>query len=311
MTTNFATTEALTRPATIERAPVRPSRRRADPRTVVSQVLLTAVLLLFLMPFVWMIATALKPPAEVFGAGSGLVGSEIRWSNFAEAWSTVPFGRFMANGLFVAVAGTVVVCVTSVLSAYAFARLRFRFRDRIFLLYLGTLMVPQEVTVVPMFILMQQFRWVDSYAALILPWAFTAFGTFLLRQFFLTIPRELEEAATIDGATAVGTFRRIVLPLSKPVLATFALFYAVGIWNDFMSPLLYLSDTSMWTLQIYLRQVTASAELTAGDIALQETPPAQGVKFAVIAVATLPILLFYPFLQKHFAKGMLIGSVKG
>jgi putative aldouronate transport system permease protein len=109
----------------------------------------------------------------------------------------------------------------------------------------------------------------------------------------------------------LDTYWALVLPLSKPVLATFALFYAVGIWNDFMSPLLYLSDTSMWTLQIYLRQVTASAELTAGDIALQETPPAQGVKFAVIAVATLPILLFYPFLQKHFAKGMLIGSVKG
>jgi putative aldouronate transport system permease protein len=151
----------------------------------------------------------------------------------------------------------------------------------------------------------------DTYWALVLPLAINPFSLIIIRTFFQNLPTELEEAAKIDGATEVGILWRIVLPLSKPVLATFALFYAVGIWNDFMSPLLYLSDTSMWTLQIYLRQVTASAELTAGDIALQETPPAQGVKFAVIAVATLPILLFYPFLQKHFAKGMLIGSVKG
>lgn len=120
------TTETVSRPARADAAPARPTRRPPSPRTVMSQVLLTVVLLLFLMPFVWMIATALKPPAEVFGTGTGLVGSEIRWSNFAEAWGYLPFGRFMLNGLFVAVAGTVVVCVTSVLSAYAFARLRFR-----------------------------------------------------------------------------------------------------------------------------------------------------------------------------------------
>jgi putative aldouronate transport system permease protein len=116
----------------------------------------------------------------------------------------------------------------------------------------------------------------------------------------------------MDGATEIGILWRILLPLSKPVLATFALFYAVGIWNDFMSPLLYLSDNSKWTLQMYLRQVTAASDLLGtGNVDPNYIPPEQGIKFAVIVVATLPILVFYPFLQKHFAKGMLIGSVKG
>jgi putative aldouronate transport system permease protein len=135
----------------------------------------------------------------------------------------------------------------------------------------------------------------------------------IVKNFFQELPVELQEAALIDGCTEIGVFWRIVLPLSKPILATMALFYAVAIWNDFMSPLLYIDDTRKWTLQMLVRQVTVSSDMstTLGQIDPNYVPPEQGLKFAVIVVATVPILLVYPFLQKHFAKGILIGSVKG
>jgi multiple sugar transport system permease protein len=295
----MTTETTLPRPVTTPAAPARPSRRRTSPRTVVSQVLLTAVLLLFLMPFVWMIATALKPPAEVFGAGTGLVGSEVRWSNFAEAWNYLPFGRFMLNGLFVAVAGTVVVCVTSVLSAYAFARLRFRFRDRIFLLYLGTLMVPQEVTVVPMFILMQQFRWVDSYAALILPWAFTAFGTFLLRQFFLTIPRELEEAATIDGASRFRILLQVVVPIARPAIAVLAAFTFINYWNSFLWPLIVVNSRDMSTVPLGL------------NLFLSQNGNQWHLLMAAAAISMLPTVVMVVVLQRHLVRGIALSGLGG
>lgn len=293
------TTETVSRPARADAAPARPTRRPPSPRTVMSQVLLTVVLLLFLMPFVWMIATALKPPAEVFGTGTGLVGSEIRWSNFAEAWGYLPFGRFMLNGLFVAVAGTVVVCVTSVLSAYAFARLRFRFRDRIFLLYLGTLMVPQEVTVVPMFILMQQFRWVDSYAALILPWAFTAFGTFLLRQFFLSIPRELEEAATIDGASRLRILLQVVVPIARPAIAVLAVFTFINYWNSFLWPLIVVNSRDMSTVPLGL------------NLFLSQNGNQWHLLMAAAAISMVPTVAMVVLLQRHLVRGIALSGLGG
>src|SRR6201991_250982 len=272
-----------------EKRPARTPRRRMSPRAVLSQVLLTAVLVLFLMPFVWMIASALKPPDEVFGSGAGLIGSEIRWSNFAEAWSYLPFGRFMLNGLFVAVTGTVVVCVTSVLSAYAFARLRFRFRDRLFLVYLGTLMVPQEVTVVPMFILMQQFGWVDGYAALILPWAFTAFGTFLLRQFFLSIPSELEEAATIDGAGKLRILLQVVVPIAKPAVAVLAAFTFINYWNS----------CEMATVPLGL------------NLFLSQNGNQWHLLMAASAISMLPTVVMVVLLQRHLVRGIALSGLGG
>ncbi len=164
---------------------------------------------------------------------------------------------------------------------------------------------------IPTFLVVKDLGLLDTYWALILPLAINPFSLIIIKNFFQQLPAELEESAKIDGANEMQTLWSIILPLSKPVLATFALFYAVGIWNDFMSPLLYLNDSSMWTLQMFLRQVTVATDLSMVDGDPSQLPPAQGIKFAVIVVATLPILLFYPFLQKHFAKGMLIGSVKG
>ena len=164
---------------------------------------------------------------------------------------------------------------------------------------------------IPTFLMVKSLGLLDTYWALILPAAVNPFNLIIIKNFFQELPIELEESAKIDGASEMRILRSILLPLSKPVLATFALFYAVGIWNDFMSPLLYLNNSSMWTLQMFLRQVTVatSAAVTSADPTY--IAPAMGMKYAVVVVATIPILLFYPFLQKHFAKGMLIGSVKG
>ena len=164
---------------------------------------------------------------------------------------------------------------------------------------------------IPTFLIVKDLGLLDTYWALILPLAINPFSLIIIKNFFQQLPAELEESAKIDGANELQTLWSVILPLSKPVLATFALFYAVGIWNDFMSPLLYLNDSSMWTLQMFLRQVTVATDLSIVEADPSQLPPAQGIKFAVIVVATMPILLFYPFLQKHFAKGMLIGSVKG
>jgi len=152
----------------------------------------------------------------------------------------------------------------------------------------------------------------DSYWALILPLAINPFYLIVVKSFFQELPEALEEAARIDGCNELNVFLRIVLPLSKPIIATFSLFYAVGIWNDYMSPLLYIDDSHKWTLQMIVRQLTAANADSANVLQQLETVtfPEQGLKFAVVVVATLPILFFYPFLQKHFAKGVLIGSVK-
>lgn len=166
---------------------------------------------------------------------------------------------------------------------------------------------------IPTYIVVKSLGLLDSYWALILPMAINPFNLIIIKNFFQQLPRELEESAKIDGCSEIGVFWRIALPLSKPVIATFALFYAVGIWNDFFHALLYINDSAKWPLQMVLRQVTILSDLTAanGDMVQNTVPPEQGIKLAVIVIATIPILAVYPFLQKHFAKGILIGSVKG
>src|SRR5699024_10401785 len=164
---------------------------------------------------------------------------------------------------------------------------------------------------IPTFLIVKDLGLLDTYWALILPMAINPFSLIIIKNSFQELPKELEESAKIDGANELRILRSVIMPLSKPVLATFALFYAVGIWNDYMSPLLYLSDHSKWTLKLIRRQVTAYASLTPEDLQSEVPPPAQTIKFAVVIVATIPVLLAYTFLQKHFANGMLIGSVKG
>jgi multiple sugar transport system permease protein len=274
-------------------------RRRRASRGLLSQALLTLVLLFFLAPFIWAVLTALKPADEVFSTPPKPLGSRIVWSNFADAWNYLPFGRFMVNGLVVSVGGTLVVLVSSTLAAYAFARLSFRGRDRIFLLYLSTLMIPQEVLVVPMFILMQQLGWVNSYAALILPWAFTAFGTFLLRQFFFGIPRELEEAAMVDGAGRLRVLLQIVVPIARPALAVLAVFTFIGYWNSFLWPLIIVNTSNMATVPLGL------------DMFRGQQGSQWHLMMAASMISMLPSVVMLLLLQRYLVRGIALTGMGG
>ena len=183
-----------------------------------------AVAAVFLFPFGWMLSTALRADREVFAVPPHLFPDHVEWRNFVEAWEYLPFGKFFLNSAFVAAAVTAIVLTVSSLAAYAFSRLRFRGRGGLFVVYLATLMVPQAVIVIPLFLMMGALGWVDTYQALIVPVAFSSFGTFLLRQFFLTVPQELEDAARIDGATHIRILLTIIMPLSLPAIGLLALF---------------------------------------------------------------------------------------
>lgn len=276
-----------------------PDRRRPRIGPVVSQVLLTLVALLFLAPMIWMVLSALKPGAEVFTTPPKLFGSDVEWGNFTAAWSYLPFGRFILNTLLVASIGTLITVVTSAMSAYAFARLRFRFRDGLFLLYLSTLIVPQEIIVIPMFLIMQRLGWVNSFQALILPWAFTAFGTFLLRQFFLTIPLELEEAAKIDGAGHVRILTAVIAPIAAPAFAVLGVFTFIAYWNSFLWPLIIINDTDHVTvplgLQLFLGQNGQQWQLL----------------MAAATISMAPTVLLVLALQKYLVRGIALSGLGG
>src|SRR6266498_3796587 len=269
-------------------------------RSGVSHTLLVIVAIVFLGPLAYAVSTSLKPADEVFTPTPHLFGSKIRWQNYADAFTFAPFDRYFLNSLFVAIAGTLVVVVASSMSAYAFARLRFRGREQLFVLFLGTLMVPQEVLIVPMYWLMQTLGWVDSYWALILPWAFTAFGTFLLRQFFLTVPAELVDSARVDGAGPFNIFFRIMLPLSRPALAVLAMFTFIAYWGSFLWPLIVIDTID----------VKGTVPLGLSSFMSQQGTQWHLMMAAAI-LAMVPSVLLVVLLQKHLVRGLLTTGFGG
>ncbi|HTW09414.1 MAG TPA: carbohydrate ABC transporter permease [Acidimicrobiales bacterium] len=214
--------------------------------------------LLLLLPLLWGIGTALKPEADAFDNSLSSFGHATEFSNFVAAWNYGPFGRFLLNGLIVGVAGAAITVTTSLLAGYAFARLHFRGRDKLFFLYVATLVVPQQVLIVPMFFLMRDLGWINSYQALIVPWAFSAFGVFLMRQFFRTVPLELEEAAKVDGASHLWIFLRVMVPMVVPAIGVLGLFTFIAYWNSFLWPLIVIDSRNLATvplgLQFFLSQ---------------------------------------------------------
>ncbi|MEU7748021.1 carbohydrate ABC transporter permease [Nonomuraea sp. NPDC049158] len=269
-------------------------------RLVISHVALYLVAAAFLTPLVYMLATSLKPADEVFQSPPSLFGSLVRWENYSETFEFLPFGKFVLNGLAVAICGTIVVLVASAMSAYAFSRLRWRGRDGFFLVFLATLMIPQEVLVVPMFMLMKWFGWVDSFQALIFPWAFTAFGTFMLRQFFLTVPEEISEGARIDGAGSVRIFTSIMLPLIRPALAVLAVFTFINYWNSFMWPLIIINTVD---------------EKATVPLGLSLFVGQQGTQWNLIMAASVismaPTAAILILLQKHLIRGIATSGLGG
>ncbi|WP_243231839.1 carbohydrate ABC transporter permease [Microbacterium sp. CIAB417] len=276
---------------------------------VFNVALMVAVAVIALVPFVFVLAGSFATEAELATRSFFLWPETFSLEAYEAIFTSPAFVRALLTTIAVTAVGTVVQLALTASMAYPLSKANLPGGRIILSLIVFTMVFGGGM--IPTFLVVKDLGLLNNYWALILPMAINPFSLIIIKNFFQQLPAELEESAKIDGANEMQTLWSIILPLSKPVLATFALFYAVGIWNDFMSPLLYLNDNSMWTLQMFLRQVTVATDLSVVEQDPTQLPPAQGIKFAVIIVATLPIILFYPFLQKHFAKGMLIGSVKG
>ncbi|MFC4599524.1 carbohydrate ABC transporter permease [Cohnella hongkongensis] len=274
--------------------------RKRTNQVVVSLVLMAGSLL-FLSPLWWMFVTSVKTMQEVMAYPPTWWPSEVVWSNYVKAWNSAPFTRYTLNTLFIS--GFVVL--GSVLSnsfvAYGFAKIRFRGRDFLFTVVLGTMMLPGFVTLIPQYILFAKLGWLNTYLPLIIP-PFTAgaFFIFLNRQFLLSIPNELIEAAKIDGASHFYTWSRLMLPLTKPILATTAIFTFNGSWNDLLGPLLYLNDEKLYTLQIGLSTFKGQVQTQWHYL------------MAASLLVLLPVVALFFAFQKYFIKGMdLTGGMKG
>lgn len=254
---------------------------------------------IMVFPFIYMVLSSLKPSTEVVQVPPTLWPSEIRWSNYVEVLNIVPLGTQLINTVIVTVLVVLGWVITSVLAGYAFARLDFPGREFLFGAYLATLMVPFAVLIVPMYRLMLVFGWVDRLEALIIPWLFTAYGTFLLRQFFMSVPKDLEDAALIDGASHWGILFRIFLPLARPAIATLATFAFLYAWNSFLWPLIIISSPS--------RKV-----VTQGLVDLQALYAARvDLIMAGSTLAVLPTLIVFLFAQRYFIEGIATSGLAG
>ncbi|MEW1722690.1 carbohydrate ABC transporter permease [Streptomyces sp. NPDC093109] len=269
-------------------------------RSAVGYTLLILVALLFMSPLIFMVGTSLKAPSEIFTTPPSLFGASLEWGNYAEVFSYAPFARYLVNGVIVATAGTLITLAVSALSGYAFARLRWRGRTATFTVFLATMMLPQEVIIVPAFVLMRELGWINTYQALIIPWAFTALGAFLLRQFFTTVPQELEDASRIDGLGELGTFFRVMLPLARPTLAVLAVFTFITYWNSFLWPLVVVNDvTTLGTIPLGLQQFFGQ----------------QGTQWHLIMAASvismLPTTILLIVLQRYLVRGIVTSGLGG
>jgi multiple sugar transport system permease protein len=260
--------------------------------------LMVIVAFIMLVPFFWMFSTSLKSLGEVFEYPPKWIPSQPRWENYARVWSVVPFGRYLLNSVIVSGSITLLHLLVASLSAFAFARLNFPGRDKLFLLYLATLMVPGQVTMIPNFILIKLLRLTDTYTGLILPNVFTAFGVFLLRQFFMTIPKDYEDAARIDGASRFYIYSRIILPLSVPALSTLAVFTFVFQWNNLLWPLVVVSKDSMKTITIGLASFQGMYGTT------------WNLLMAAAVMGVLPSIVAFLIGQRFLIKGITLTGLK-
>jgi multiple sugar transport system permease protein len=285
----------------VARIEARPVRRRhaAMLKRLGLHALLLAGSVVMLLPFVWMLSTSLKEPGDVFIYPPQWLPQPVAWENYRETVTIMPFGRFYLNSTIQAVSVTVLQLLTASLAAFAFARLRFRGRDLLFLLYLATMMIPFPVTMIPNFIIVRLLHWIDTFRALILPPAFSAFSTFLLRQYFMSIPVELDDAARVDGASSFRIWWQIIMPLSGPALATLAIFTFLGQWNNFLWPLVVTNSEEMWTLPVGL----ASFQ---GQYSIQ-----WHLLMAGSVIAVVPILVIYLIGQKWFVRGITLTGMGG
>ncbi len=273
--------------------------------TLMLNLLLAGMAFLLVLPFVWMLLTSVKQLTEV-GVPNWLPAGSLdprrwQWRNYHDVFTNpdIKFAAWYANSLLVAAWVTLLQVLTSALAAFSFARLHWPGRDRVFLLYLSTMMLPGLVMMIPNYQIMIELGLVDRFLGLILPGAFTAFGTFLLRQFMLSIPASLDEAARIDGASAWRIFWDVILPLTRPGLITLAIFTFIGNYNSFFWPLVMIKSVDKYTLPIGLMFFDSTRGQTTHQM------------MAAVTMSVIPMILLFVLLQKHLVRGIQMGAVKG
>ncbi|HLZ57718.1 MAG TPA: carbohydrate ABC transporter permease [Ktedonosporobacter sp.] len=267
--------------------------------TVVLHFLLATGAFIMAAPFVWMMLTSLKDNTQVFRIPPTWIPNPVLWSNFPQSLQVLPFGEGYINSAYIATIVVVMVLLTSSMAGYSFARIRFPGRNVLFILFLATLMVPFQLTIIPLFIIMRNIGWLDTHLSLIVPASlFNAVGVFLMRQFILGIPPELEEAAIVDGAGRWTLFWRVIFPLLRAPLAALGIFTFIGQWNSFFYPLIFLSSPDLFTVQLMLNQFR-------GEYATQWT-----LVMAASVIAVVPILIVYILLQKQIIQGIATTGLK-
>jgi ABC-type glycerol-3-phosphate transport system permease component len=282
------------------------ARRRARLKRGVGRVVLywlvIVLSLLFALPFLWMLSTSLKDDPQTYRVPPIWIPNPMRFSNYPEAMQAQPFGRFFLNTLRYAVPSVLGSIISAALVAYGFARIRWWGRDLLFFICISTLMIPFQVTMIPLYIIFKNFGWLNSYKPLVVPAFFgNAYFIFLMRQFFMTIPQELSDAARIDGCSELGILWRIMLPLSKPVLAAIALFQFMWAWNDYLGPLIFLSKEELYPIALGL-------ELFRSQFQQKLVWP---YLMAASTVTILPVVLIFFFTQRTFVEGITLTGVKG
>jgi len=270
---------------------------------VVALILILFGAVVVLIPFLWMVTTALKSEMETYATPPKWIPDKWMWRNFPDALRMLPFGLFFRNSAIVTFGSMIGAVLSSSLVAYGFARLRAPERDLLFVILLGTLMLPGQVTLIPLYLLFNKIGWINTYYPLIIPAYFGggAFNVFLLRQFFMTVPLEMDDAAKIDGCGFFGIYWRLILPLSRPALATVAIFHFMAHWNDFFTPLIYLNDLPKFTVSVGLAFFRGSG-MGSGRL---------DWLMAASVTALMPCLILFFSAQRLFIQGIVITGVKG
>ena len=267
--------------------------------TVLKYAVLLALTVVSLVPFVWMISSSLKTSIDVFSIPMRWIPQEFHFENYLQIWERVPLATYFKNTAVLAVIVTFMQILTSSFAAYAFAKMNFKGRDLLFMCYIGTIAVPWQVYMVPQFIMMRSIGLYDTIWALVVLQSFTAFGVFLMRQFYMGIPNDLSEAARIDGLSEYGIWARIILPLAKPAIATLCIFTFVNTWNDYMGPMIYLTTDIRKTIQVGLRRF------------IQAYSADYNLIMAASLCSLLPVTIVFLFLQRYFIEGIATTGMKG
>ena len=269
-------------------------------KKVVLYVILILIAVIMAVPFIWMLSASIKSDREVFQMDPFvLIPKNPKWSNYAKIWTKIPMLTFVKNTVVLTIIVTFLQLFTSSFAAYAFAKLRFKFRNGLFLAYIATIAMPWQVYMVPQFLMMRSFGLNDKLLAMICLQAFSAFGVFMMKQFYEGIPNALSEAARIDGMTEYQIYSHIMLPLSKPALSTLTIFTFVNTWNDYLGPLIYLKSESKKTIQLGLKMFISQYSSDYGLI------------MAGSVLSLIPVIIVFMCLQKYFVEGVASTGLKG